>query len=280
MLKRRYVLTPKKEQFIRDNYLKMTDSAIGRVIKAPRTTIAKWRTRLGLSKRGHTTKTHDHEITKVKKAVNLRRMSDEEKREFYLRQLRSRPRYGLMRGGLTKDELRFYEEKYVEYFSSPDIETITVQEEDDLHEMTMLQVRILRMQKEEYDSRASGNSGSNLIDNSKQIKEATELVMKFKTSLDLERKQRLKRQEDSATNFTTLIREINQNHTRMLVGEEATMLKFRTEEAVNMLVEHGLSHGLEKIKLEDNFINGKLPDDYKPPELSERQERNEQKKED
>lgn len=276
MRKRKYVLTPKKEQFIRDNYLKMTDAAIGRRLKIPRDTIAKWRVRLGLGKRGTPAQKHDKNITKPKRSVNLKRMSEEEKKEYYLRQVRSRPRYGLMKKGMTSEEMRFYEEKYVEYFSSPDIETITIQEEDDLHEMTMLQIRILRLQKEEQDSRATGGQ---LVDHSKAIKEATELIMKFKTSLDMERKQRLKRQEDSATNFTTLIREINQAHTRLMVGEEATMLKFRTEEAVNLLVENGLAHGIDKIPLENNFIDGKLPEDYEPPNLAERERKDGKKKE-
>jgi hypothetical protein len=111
-----------------------------------------------------------------------------------------------------------------------------------------------------------------LIDNSRAIKEANEIILKYKHSLDLERNQRLKRQEDSATNFTNLIKEINQNHTRRLAGEESTMLKFRTEEVVNLLIDHQLMAGVEKIPLEDNFTNGKLPDDYKPVEIIKRKD--------
>lgn len=278
MMKRKYILTPKKEQFIRDNYLKMTDAVLGKRLKIPRGTIAKWRVRLGLSKRGATPQKHDKNITKDKRAVNLKRMTDEEKKAYYLKQLRARPRYNLMKDGMSPEELKFYEEKYIEYFASPDIETITVQEEDDLHEMTIQQIRILRLQKDEQDSRNQSATGQQLVDNSKQIKEATELVLKFKTMLDLERKQRLQRQEDSATNFTTLVKEINQRHTRILVGEESTMLKFRMEEAVNMLIDNGLAHGVDKLPLEDNFIDKKLPDDYKPPKLRERDEKIGEKK--
>lgn len=272
-LKRKYILTPRKEKFIRENYDKLTDEEIGRHVKVPRTTVAKWRARLGLPKRGAAPKIHDRNIIKApEKHVNLKRLSDEDRRAFFLQQLRRRPRYSLMKEGLSKEELLFYENKYVEYFSSPDIETLTVQEEDDLHEMTMLQIAILRLRKEEYDSRLIVTNTGVRVDNSKAIKEATELVMKFKQSLDLERRQRLKRQEDSATNFTNLIREINQEHTRRIVGEEATMLKFRMEEMVNTLINHGLMHGVESMPVEKNFINDKLPEDYMPPTMEMRTE--------
>lgn len=276
MVPRKYILTPKKEQFLRDNFLKMTDAAIGKRLRVPRATVAKWRSRLGLNKRGATPQKHDKSITKTKKAVNIKRMTDEEKKDYFLKQLRTRPRYRLMKNSMTSEEMQFYEEKYVEYFSSPDIETITIQEEDDLHELTALQLRVLRLQKEEFDSRNA--TGQQLVDHSKSIKESTDQIIKLKSSLDLERRQRLQRQEDSATNFTTLLKEINQQHTRMLVGEEATMLKFRTEEAVNMLVENGLADGVDKIVLEKNFVDGKLPEDYKPPELKERDRRDGKKK--
>jgi len=268
-IRKKYVLTPKKERFIKENYLKMTDEEMGKILHVPRGTVLKWRTqRLGLTKRGVQSKTSDNEIIKAPvKAVSLKRMSEEERREFFLHQLRQRPRYHLMRQGLSVDELRLYEEKYVEYFSSPDIETLTSHEEDDLHELTMLQITILRLRKEEFESRQSGQT---LVDNSKQIKEATELILKFKHSLDIERGQRLKKQEDSATNFTNLIREINERHTRVLAGEEATMLKFRMEEAVNLLVDNDLALGVEPVDLAKNFIDGKLPADYEPPKLEER----------
>lgn len=269
MIQRKYVLTPRKEKYIREHYLTLTDAQMAKRMRVPRSVLTKWRLRMQLHKRGVASKKRDNKIIKgatIKR--NVKRLSDDERREYFLKQLRGRPRYQLMRRGLDDAELSFYEEKYIEYFSSPDIETITVQEEDDLHEMTMLQISIMRLRKEEFDSRISG--GGAVVDNSKQIKDATELIMKFKSSLDIERKQRLKRQEDSATNFTMLIKEINEDHTRQLVGEEATMLKFRAEEMLNALIEKGLAHGIPKAKLENNFTNGKLPDDYEPPEIDER----------
>lgn len=277
MIQRKYVLTPRKEKYIREHYLTLTDAQMAKRMRVPRSILTKWRLRMQLHKRGVASKKRDSKLIKgaaIKR--NVKRLSDDERREYFLKQLRGRPRYQLMKRGLDDSELSFYEEKYIEYFSSPDIETITVQEEDDLHEMTMLQVSIMRLRKEEFDSRVAG--GGAVVDNSKQIKDATELIMKFKSSLDIERKQRLKRQEDSATNFTTLIKEINEQHTRQLVGEEATMLKFRTEEMLNLLIDKGLAHGVERAKIEDNFVNGKLPDDYEPPELDERIEHGDEKK--
>jgi len=274
MIERKHVLTAKKEQYIRDNYLRMSDMQMSKHLRAPRSIVTKWRLRLGLHKRGVGSKKVDERLTEPRaEQMSLKRLSEEDRRKFFLRQLRARPRYNLM--SLTENELRFYEEKYVEYFSNPDIETITVHEEDDLHEMTMLQIRILRFQKEEYDSRMNSSTGVAIIDNSKQIKEAMDNFLKLKASLDLERRQRLERQEDSATNFTTLIREINQQHTRRMVGEEATMLKFRMEESLNQLIAHGRLLGLDPVPLEENFLNGKLPDDYKPPELEQRLETDE-----
>jgi hypothetical protein len=278
MISRKHVLTPKKEQYIRDNYLKMSDLKMSKHLRTPRSTVTKWRLRLGLNKRGAGPKKTDKKITKARpQQVNLKRLSDEDRRKFFLQQLRTRPRYDLM--SLTKPEMRFYEEKYVEYFSNPDIETITVHEEDDLHEMTILQIRIMRLQKEEHDSRMNSTPNMAIVDNSKQIKDAMDDFLKLKKSLDLERRQRLERQEDSATNFTTLVGEINKDHTRALVGEEATMLKFRMEESLNQLIQHERILGVEPVPLEDNFINGKLPDDYEPPNFEERLDDGEKGKE-
>lgn len=273
---RKYILTPKKEQWLRDHYMEMTDEVMAKRLRATRHVVYNWRKQLGLQKRGMDKKKRDVQLTKApEKKANLKRMTTEERREFFLRQLRGRPRYDLMRSGMTLEELVFYEQKYVEYFSDPSVETITVHEEDDLHELTMAQIRALRLQKEEFNSRASGMQ---LIDNSKGIKETNEIILKYKHSLDLERGQRLKRQEDSATNFTNLVRELNQHNIRRMAGIEATMLKFRMEESINLLIDHGLAQGIEAIPLEDNFINGKLPADYHPPEIMKRRDEDDQGK--
>lgn len=271
-IKRKYILTPKKQKFIRDNYLKLTDEAIAGILHVPRTTITKWRIeQLGLVKNGTQQKVTDKQLIKApSKKQNVKRMSEEERRSFYLQQLRRRPRYQLMKQGLSPEELQMYEEKYIEWFSNPDIETIQAHEEDDLHELTMLQINILRLRKEEYESRIGGNQ---IVNNSKAIKEATELIIKFKNSLDIERRQRLKRQEDSATNFTTLIRELNDNNIRPIAGCEATMLKFRMEESINALIENGLVNGILQQDLSQNFVSGEMPSNYKPPELQVRTEK-------
>ncbi|RKY43050.1 MAG: hypothetical protein DRP85_00710 [Candidatus Makaraimicrobium thalassicum] len=252
---KKYNLTPEAEKFIKQNYNKMSDAEIAAYLNVPVHVVGRWRKKLKLIK----VPGYDVELNVDKINKQARLLNPLERRKYYLKQLRSRPRYQLVKKMLSPEELRFYEEKYVEYFSSPDIETITIHEEDDIHELTMAQIALMRLQKEEYEARKRGDP---FIDYSRAIKDKNETILKIKKSLDLERAQRLQRQADSSTNFTNLIKELNDMGIRKMAGEEATMLKFRMEEAVNDLIDDGLMFGVEKIDLGKNFKLGKLPESY------------------
>jgi hypothetical protein len=261
----KYVLTPEIRKFLVENYRTMTDKALGEYLKVPEPTIRYWRGRLKLKKTGniHAPVKPSMDVVEMLGSHDeqVRRMSAEERRLHYLEQLRSRPRYKMVQTMLNPDELSFYEEKYVEYFSNPDIETLTVTEEDDIHELTMTQIEKMRLQR----MMLQGEDNAELAQHSRAIKDKDEVMLKIKKSLDLERTQRLQRQADTSTNFTNLIRELNNRGIRTMAGEEAAMFKFRMEESINRLVDDGHMRGFEQFNLGENFQDGNLPEDYEPP---------------
>jgi hypothetical protein len=263
---RKYVLTPEIRKYIAANYQLMTDKAIGEQVGVPEGTVRYWRRKLRLKKNNEVHAPVKPSMDVVENLNShdeqIRRMSVEERRQHYLDQLRSRPRYKMVQAILFAEELAFYEEKYVEYFSNPDIETLTVTEEDDIHELTMTQIEKLRLQKAVL---RNIDNADLLAQHSRAIKDKDEIILKIKKSLSLERNQRLERQADTSTNFTNLIRELNNRGIRTIAGMEATMFKFRAEEAINRLIEDGHMRGFEQFNLGENFKSGTLPEDYEPP---------------
>jgi hypothetical protein len=263
---RKYILTPEIQKYIAVNYTVMTDKTMGKHLDIPEETIRYWRRKLKLKKKSvaHAPVEPSMDVIKALdgQSEHVRRMSAKERRQYYLEQLRSRPRYKMVQTILDADELAFYEDKYIEYFSNPDIETLTVTEEDDIHELTMTQIEKLRLQRSVLRDQSNADL---LAQHSRAIKDKDETILKIKKSLSLERSQRLERQADTSTNFTNLIRELNNRGIRVLAGAEVAMFKFRMEESINRLVEDGHMRGFEQFNLGDNFKSGDLPEDYEPP---------------
>ena len=130
---KKHDLTDEIVQFIKENYLKISDANLGKRFGVPRQQIHYWRKKLGLADREQNKKLQSvSDRIGENKDVDLRRLSLQERREFFLGELKSSPRFAITQAMLTEIELAFYTEKYIEYCTSPDIETLAAHEKDDI----------------------------------------------------------------------------------------------------------------------------------------------------
>jgi len=268
-------ITTKVKKYLYENFQDKTDTEMAEDLGVTRQTVYAYRKKLGLSKR----KKKEKDSIDVLKTLNesavidTKGMTQEEKREHFLKKLRGNPRYKMTKESLTEEELAFYEAKYIEYSTSPEIETLTAYEEDDLHELTITQIAKMRIQKMEHDEIANGDPPP---DTSRNIRDKDETILKLKKSLDLERAQRLKRQEDSATNFINLVKEFNDAKIRTVIGREANAFNAYGQDCLNDLIDEGFAFGIEKVdtkKYLDRGINGK-----ENKQEEEKEEKNKEKK--
>jgi len=231
-----------EDDFIKKNYLTMTDEQIGVALKRTPKSIVNRRVKLSL-----TDKQKNKFVTpaiKDNRSSYLSSLSETEKSEFLKKELRASALYGQIKEVLDKKDLDFYEAKYVDFMSDPSIETVTSMEKDTLHEMTMAQLRIFRYMREEQDEHRFM---------AKEIKEMQDVVAHCQESLNVQRKQRLKNSNDQATNFSSIIKELKDPNVRREVGYEAAMLKFMAELYYNQ-------HRRTATNPNGNIISGKDED--------------------
>jgi len=266
----------KIKRYLYENYQDKTDSQMAEELEVARSTVVRWRNTLGLQKRKKQKGEETDILEKFEEtsSVDVKSMTQKQKREYFLKKLRNNPRYQITKGLLTAEELNFYEAKYIEYSTSPEIETLTAYEEDDLHELTMTQISKMRIQRMEYDEVANGDP---VPDVSRNTKDKDETILKLKKSLDLERSQRLRRQEDSATNFINLVKEFNNAKIRNVVGREANAFNAYGDECLNKMIEDGNAYGIEEIDVSKYYDGGKNGGRKKEEEYKEKKEKAEKK---
>ena len=135
-------------------------------------------------------------------------------------------------------------------------------EKDALHQLLINEIRINRFLAEEKTDKAlAAHQQRAPISRAKEIRECQEVIMKAQKSLNVEREQRLKDQNDQALTFTNLIRDMKHPLTRQKVGIEAVMLKFIAEKTYNdNLGTHIISGKDEKFEIDKLFRKGQMPE--------------------
>ncbi len=223
-----------EDQFVKDNYLLMSDEQIASHLHRTAKSITNARVRLGIMdkiKQGFIPPS-----AKENRSAYVATLTDKDRAEFIRKELRGTSFYKQAKKCLGKDELEFYEDKIVAFKMDPTIETMTVMEEDALHSMTIQQIRMHRYMVEE---RIPDKKTKQCFSKSKEIRECEETIQKYQESLNVQRKQRLKNINDQAANFTTIIRELKDPNKRREAGCEAAMLKFMTEKYYNDYSDQG-----------------------------------------
>lgn len=260
-----------EEDFIRNNHSTMTDKAIGEALNRDPKSVTNKRTKLGLN-----TKRNKPKLTAKYRDAYIATMDEPERKKFHEKEVISSARYRAIQGSLTQDECSYYVEKYIDFMLDPTIETMTAMEKDALHQLLLSEIRISRHMKEEktyndmienWDIGEHGKPPAP-ISRAKEIRECQEVILKCQTSLNVERKQRLKNQTDQSITFTNLIKEMKNPQTRHRLGLEATMLKVVAEQFYNSHIGKNIfsGHG-KKFDISKNFRDGNkpdLPDEFLP----------------
>lgn len=260
-----------ENEFIRNNHETMTDKAIAEALNRDVKSVTNRRTKLGLG-----TKRNKPKLTKKHREAYVASLEEKDKRKFHEKEIISSARFRAIQDALSDWEQAYYIEKYVEFMLDPTIETMTAMEKDALHQLLISEMRIARHMAEEkkYNDTIANWDLKNgkppvPISRAKEIRECQEVLMKCQSSLNVERKQRLKNQTDQSITFTNLIKEMKNPQTRHRMGIEAAMLKVIAEQFYNSRLDKNIRSGQNnKFDLAKNFRDGntpELPDQFLPP---------------
>jgi hypothetical protein len=223
----------KEQKFIKDNYRVMSDREIADTLNRELISIRNFR-----QKRKLTTVQGDKKNFDKTKDSYVLSLDDNQKRAHFEKEVKSSAMFRSLQKSLTKEELDYYVEQYVDFMMDPTIETMTAAECDMVHQKIIAEVRIHRYLDEEKRKKD--------ISRAKEIEGCQAIIMKCQQSLNVERRQRLKDQSDQAVTFTNLIRDLKNPVVRNTTGREAAMLKFIAEKFYNDTLGKNIISGKEK----------------------------------
>lgn len=228
--KKRRPFSKKDVEFVRGNYRTMTDEQIGQVLKRSAQTIRNFRSRHGLI----TVQGDKKSQGNINKIPPTSAMEPNERKAHFTKEVKASAVFKALTNTLDSSEQEYYVEKYTNFMSDPTIETMTSMEKDALHQLIINEIRINRYMKEEKDDRDLAKKDGRIpISRSREIRDCEEIIMKCHTSLNVERKQRLKDQSDQSITFTNLIKDLKNPTIRNIAGKEAAMLKYMGESFYN-----------------------------------------------
>lgn len=247
----------KEDAFLRKNYKDLTDKEMATALNRSVKSVTNRRNKLSLTDKN--VGKDDSAKSMQYRMAFLNSLDDDAKREEYLRDLKRSALYKETKRVLTKREIKFYEETFVNFLMDPTIETMTVPERDALHDMTIAQIMIFRLLEWEKREHEKGNHE---YSKAKDIREQEDVIKSCRKSLNVERQQRMKNQNDSVISFANVIKELKNPDLREKVGLEAAMFKYIAEKKYNEMLKKSITSGQsEEYDLSIIFKDGKVPDE-------------------
>ena len=236
-----------EKTFIKENYMQMTDKEIATTLNREIKSVTNMRVRMGLI----APKRKKRAGSKSHREAYLANLKEDERRTFFEKEVRSSARYRALLHSLNGEDLEYYVEKWVEFMLDPTVETMTSAEKDALHTMILSEIRINQYMAMEKKSSDNAKDGQVPISKGKEIKEMQEIILKCQQNLNVERRQRLKNQNDQSMTFTNLIKDLKNPSARIRAGKEAAMLKYIGEATYNLMADD--KKILSGINLFNNF---------------------------
>lgn len=238
-------LSPKRSKFqqwedeiIRQEWQTTTDEEIAKKIGREIIAVAKRRKRLGLMKpngRPDNTTRKDGIFAKPSE-YSLAALSKEDRIQFYRTQFEKNFRYEYLEKILMKEELEYYKRKYIEFLDA--IDTITLQEEDLLHNMIMTEIQMLRVQIQIKDALEQYQNDDDGEDKRpppqflyKDLNEMEKRYIEYQQKLNLTREQRLKANREETLNISTIVRGLLDKKNREESGRTAGTMAFFSKNA-------------------------------------------------
>jgi hypothetical protein len=221
-----------EDALIREHWMTMTDEQLAQKLGREPIAVAKRRKRLGLSKangRPQNT-TRKDAILANPTEYSLASLSKEDRIQFYKSKFEENFRYPNLVKILQDDELEYYRRKYIEFLDA--IDTITLQEEDLLHNMIMTEIQMLSIQVQIKDAMDQYNNAEDEDRRPpqqylyKDLNEMEKRYVDYQEKLNLTREQRLKAHREEKVNISTIVRGLLDRKNREEAGRTAGVMSF------------------------------------------------------
>ena len=231
-----------EDQVVRDEWQTETDEVIAEHIGRTPDAIARRRKHLGLVKKNGRPKraTRKSAILANPNEFNLSKLSKEDRIQFYRTQFKKNIRYGWLLRILMEDEIEYYKSKYIEIMDN--LDSITHQEEDLLHNMIMKDIHIMRMQSQikeqlelyyDEDEQERRPPPQYLY---QDLDKAETAYVRYQEKLKLTREQRLKTDREERVTVSSLVREYRDMEKRQRGGDIAGELSYFTQKCKDDMV--------------------------------------------
>jgi len=225
-----------ENDYITRNYIEMTDKELAAALNRTVTSIANRRRKMGLI--GAYKQSKGKNAKRTSKQLIAEAGDDTAKLvSIYRKEVMDSYKFRTAQKAFTQDEQEYYIEQYVDFMMDPNIETMTSAEKSTLHNKIYAEIQLQRYMLEEKKFLEMIEEWKNNNDNitiedirnmptisrSREIKECQETIMKYNRSLNSEREQRLKGQNDQSVTFVNLLKEMKNPQNRQHLGLEASI---------------------------------------------------------
>jgi len=221
-----------EDEIVKENWQTKTDEWIGEKIGRTAEAVARRRKALGFTKKSGrpAKKTRQDAIFTNPTEYNLSQLSKDDRLEFYKTKFTQNKRYQWLQRTLMDDELEYYRIKYIETIDS--LDSISLQEEDLLHNMIMTEIQIIRLQVQVKDQLQQ------YYDNDddearpppqwlyKDLSEAEARYVRYQEKLKLTREQRLKTDKEEKITIAAMVRSFLDAQNRQRAGEMAGQMSY------------------------------------------------------
>ena len=205
-----------EEQYLRANYMKMTDKEISEKLKREEDSIYRKRRALKLSKgSGGRPSNQDRQDGPAKpNEYALSQLTKDERVKFYKSQFDRNWRYKHLKNVLLDTELEYYKHRYIDVIDSMD--SITYVEEDLVHNMVMNDVQIMRIQELIKSELQAYRDAADDDDTRrppaqylyKDLNDAQNQYIKSQEKLNITRQQRLKENKEEDITVSSIVQNL------------------------------------------------------------------------
>ena len=219
-----------EDEILKKKWRTHTDKEIGAEIGRSEEAIANRRKKLGLFK-GAGRPSADQVKAEIKANptdYSLASLSKDDRIEFYKTQFNKNHRYPFLCKILLDDEIPYYRHKYIEFMDS--VDSITLQEEELLHNMLMTEIHILRIQEEMRNAISAYQNESDAPPPPqylrKDLDEAEKRYKDYHRVLNVTREQRLKTDKEEKITITGIVRNLLEAENKRRSGEKAGIMSY------------------------------------------------------
>lgn len=223
-----------EDQIIKEKWQTSTDEIIASEIGRTTESVARRRKALGFSKRnGRPGKqTRAKAILSNPTEYSLATLSKDDRIAFYRSQFSKNHRYPFLIKILMDNEVPYYKYKYIEFMDT--VDSITLQEEEMLHNMLMTEIHILRIQEQIKEAVVAYRDETiNAEDRLpppqylyKDLNDAEARYARYHKDMNITREQRLKANREEKITITSMVASLQDAQNRHKAGQSAGLMSY------------------------------------------------------